>query len=74
MTKSEFEVLFNKCYSEALSPLTDTEGMKERLLKCSSNKSNLTSEDLFVEALLISTEFSALLLRSVLKEVLQFDN
>lgn len=73
MTRSEFDAKFNEKYKEALLSVGNPDILKARLEKVATENRKISNEDLCINMLLLSAEFSKNLIHSVLTDVLEFD-
>ena len=74
MTKSEFDIKFDECYSSFLHRIVETDLIAKRLKELSDGKNRISSEELVSSVLILSLELNAALLRSVLQDSLKFDD
>lgn len=70
MTKNEFDKMFGEKYSEALMSVYSPEKVKEHLKKYSDENGKISSDDLFLQSLLLSADFTKSVLYSVLIDIL----
>lgn len=74
MTKAEFNALFDDCYRETLSLLSDRDAMQKRLQRAVDENGKFKNEAVLGEAVRLSFDLTASLLRSVLAEVLDLSD
>ena len=74
MTKAEFDVVFNDCYRATLSLLSDRDAMQKRLQRAVDENGKFKNEAVLGEAVRLSFDLTASLLRSVLTEVLDMSD
>ena len=74
MTKSEFETKFSSAYKKCYENYAKVAYIKEKLHEYDLNQDGkLSSEEIAAFAFIESTEFNRIVLKSVLEEILEFD-
>lgn len=73
MTQEKFEQKFDAIYNNALKKLANTDVLKEKLKEYTDENGKISTESSTVFAFLESINFNREVLKSVLEEILEFD-
>lgn len=73
MTKNDFSLLFDSSYQKALEKYANKNAMETMLLKYADENGKIDSGSLSVMAIMTSLEMNKVVLKTVLSEVLEFD-
>ncbi len=74
MTKNEFNAKFDKKYKETLEYYYNKNIILDHLKKYADENNNISTDTLFIESVLISSELNKKFLYSLLTDVLEFDD
>lgn len=74
MTKDEFGAKFNCVYKNALEKYADTTTLRNALIQYADENNKISSENLAMFALTESVKLNARIMKSVLEDILQFDD
>lgn len=74
MTKSDFNAAYDECYSSFLRRTLETDLIANRMEELLRDKNPASNGDLVSSVFTLSLELNASFLRSVLQEVLEFDD
>lgn len=74
MTKNDFDQKFNEIYKNALTSSFDPDSVKSRLKNFVGENGKVSTEDLCLEFLMLSSEFSKQLTYDILSSVLEFSD
>lgn len=73
MTKNDFSLLFDSSYKKALEKYANKNAIETMLLNYADENGKIDSGSLSVMAIMTSLEMNKVVLKTVLSEVLEFD-